>query len=309
MKRISICIFLVLCWIGVVWGQNQNLPGITGKGTKGAITLFTSRTTIGNSVIFQAPDGNVGVGTTIPGAPLDVLSNFPGGSPTVIVENADANGDDAIDFHSGGAFVGNLGMITSEQPTRFFILHNSDFPAMPLTLAENGGNVGIGTSNPTNIFTIRQGAGQALADGWATYSSRRWKTNIRPLGGALGKVQRLQGVAFDWKSNGKHDIGLVAEDVAPVIPELVALDENQDPKSIDYGRLTVLLIEAIKEQQDEIRGLKAQLENLTASSARPKVLEASPSTTLAPPPTALQLALTGDYTTNRVIYEKAILKQ
>jgi hypothetical protein len=268
MKNIGICILTVLCWTAAGRGQNQNLPDVTGRGTTGAIAKFTSHTTIGNSSIFQSPAGNVGVGTVAPGSELDVASNFGGGGPTVIVENADPNGDDAIDFHSAGAFAGNLGMITTEQPTRFFILHNSDFPAMPLTLAENGGNVGIGTNNPTNILTIRQGAGVAIADGWATYSSRQWKANIQPLIGALNTIEQLRGVTFSWKSSGKRDFGLIAEEVAPVLPEVVTFDANgKDAKAIDYSRLTALLIEAVKEQQKEIGDLKEQLEKIAPRAA------------------------------------------
>src|ERR1035437_5661186 len=54
--------------------------------------------------------------------------------------------------------------------------------------------VGIGTATPSNVFTIAQGAGHAIADGWDTYSSRRWKTNIQTLHDALGKVEQLRGV-------------------------------------------------------------------------------------------------------------------
>jgi hypothetical protein len=55
------------------------------------------------------------------------------------------------------------------------------------------GSVGLKApvSDITNIFTIQKGGGSAIADGWATYSSRRWKTNIQPLTGALAKVERL----------------------------------------------------------------------------------------------------------------------
>ena len=186
----------------------------------------------------------------------------------MIVENADANGDDAMDFHSAGSFVGNLGMITSEQPTRFFILHNSDIPAMPLTLAENGGNVGIGTNSPTNILTIKQGGGVAIADGWVTYSSKRWKSNIRSLDGALDRLEQLRGVSFNWSSTGKSDIGMIAEEVAPVVPEVVAFDENtKAPKAIDYSRLTALLVEAVKQQQEEINGLRTQLDRLESGNS------------------------------------------
>lgn len=264
MKRFIQSIFAFSWLVGIVLGQTHFTSDGNGLGTKGYIAKFSSRYTIGDSNLFQSPGGEIGVGTNVPAARLDVLSNFPGGGPTVIVENADPTGDDAIDFHSGTAFVGNLGMITTEQPARFFILHDSDFPAMPLTLAENGGNVGIGISNPANILTVRQGAGPAIADGWVTYSSRKWKTDIQPLDGALDKVGRLQGVTFSWKSSGKHDIGLIAEEVASVVPELVAFDDaSKDAKGIDYSRLTALLVEAIKEQQTEISELKGRIENLT----------------------------------------------
>jgi Chaperone of endosialidase len=128
--------------------------------------------------------------------------------------------------------------------------------------------LGIGTADPTNILTVKQGSvTDPVADALTTYSSRRWKTNIRPLDGALDKVQRLRGVYFDWKGTGKHDLGLVAEEVASVLPEVVAYEKDgQDAKSVDYGRLTALLVEAVKEQQSQISEPKSRL---ARSEARP----------------------------------------
>jgi hypothetical protein len=57
-----------------------------------------------------------------------------------------------------------------------------------LVLGAPGVKVGIGTPTPSNVFTIAKGAGEAVSDGWSTYSSRRWKTNIQTLDGALEKV-------------------------------------------------------------------------------------------------------------------------
>ena len=79
----------------------------------------------------------------------------------------------------------------------------------------------------------------------------------------MDKVQRLRGVSFDWRANGKHDIGLIAEEVGEVVPEVVAYEENgKDAKSVDYARLVAVLIEAVKEQQSEIRELKTEVEGL-----------------------------------------------
>ena len=114
--------------------------------------------------------------------------------------------------------------------------------------------VGIGTTEPTNLLTLGRGFGPSIADGWATYSSRRWKTNIETLHGALDKVERLRGVSYDLKANGQHEVGVIAEEVGTVVPELVTYEANgKDARGVDYSRLTALLIEATKEQQALIR--------------------------------------------------------
>jgi len=121
--------------------------------------------------------------------------------------------------------------------------------------------VGIGTTTPSNILTIARGAGHPLSDSWETFSSRRWKTNVHTLDGALAKVEQLRGVSYDLKANGKHEVGVIAEEVGAVVPEVVTWEQNgQDAQSVDYGRLTALLIEATKEQQALIRKQQAQIE-------------------------------------------------
>jgi len=108
--------------------------------------------------------------------------------------------------------------------------------------------------------------GTTLADAWTTRSSREFKANIQPLEGALEKVVQLQGVSYERKSDGKHEIGVVAEDVAQIVPEVVSRDPNtHDLQGVDYSRLTALLIEAVKSQQAEIQHLKAQIEQLTSN--------------------------------------------
>lgn len=104
-----------------------------------------------------------------------------------------------------------------------------------------------------------------LADAWSVRSSRRFKEHITPLSNALEKVLRLRGVAFDYKATQQHSLGMIAEEVGEVVPEAVAYEANgTDAVSVDYGRLTALLVEAVKEQQAQIRALQAELKAIKA---------------------------------------------
>ena len=79
-----------------------------------------------------------------------------------------------------------------------------------------------------------------------------------PLENSLDKVKQLQGVTFNWKESGRADIGLIAQDVEKVIPQIVSTN-SEGLKSVEYGNIVAILIEAIKEQQKQIDELKAQL--------------------------------------------------
>ena len=81
------------------------------------------------------------------------------------------------------------------------------------------------------------------------------KEDIQTIENPLEKVQALMGVSYKWKDTGKKDIGLVADEVEEVLPELVVENEH---KQMDYGHMIGLLVEAIKEQQKEIEELKCQ---------------------------------------------------
>ncbi|HXZ42815.1 MAG TPA: tail fiber domain-containing protein, partial [Terriglobales bacterium] len=142
-----------------------------------------------------------------------------------------------------------------------------------------GVKVGIGTTKPSNILTIGRSLGHPVSDGWETYSSRRWKANIKTLPDALAKVEQLRGVSYDLKDSGKHEIGVIAEEVGKVVPEVVSYEKNgKDARGVDYSRLTSLLIEATKEQQALIRKqqqqIRTQQAQMKAQQAKGKLQEA-----------------------------------
>jgi hypothetical protein len=137
-----------------------------------------------------------------------------------------------------------------------------------------------GTPNPliwgdfnTNNVVIHGGF-RAIAS--YISSDQRWKKSIQPLESSLDKISNLQGVSYEWKTDEYPDfgltegkqIGLVAQDVESVLPELVS-EEKDGYKAVSYTKLTAVLVEAVKElkvqnekQQAEIEELRAMIKEL-----------------------------------------------
>ena len=90
-------------------------------------------------------------------------------------------------------------------------------------------------------------------------SDKTLKENIKPINNALDKVEKLQGVTFDWKeqdiTNLKEDIGFIAQDVKEVLPELVRENEN-GKLSLRHQGIIPVLLEAIKELSDKVKALE-----------------------------------------------------
>ncbi|MFH0865488.1 MAG: tail fiber domain-containing protein, partial [Bacteroidota bacterium] len=115
-------------------------------------------------------------------------------------------------------------------------------------------------------FTALPGFEILKAQSVAELSDSHLKTNITPLSGSLTMLMQLNGIYFEWDSlqypsvyfeQGKQ-LGLIAQDVQPVIPEVVKTDA-QGYSYIEYNRLIPVLIESIKEQQYTIDTLQNQL--------------------------------------------------
>jgi hypothetical protein len=105
------------------------------------------------------------------------------------------------------------------------------------------------------------------------------KTNISEIGGALDLVERLRGVRYDWRAPAEREvgktlplpvderqIGFIAQEVAEVVPEAVSIPKKgtDEPYALKDGALVPVLLEAVKEQQAEIKAQQAALDRLTA---------------------------------------------
>jgi hypothetical protein len=109
-------------------------------------------------------------------------------------------------------------------------------------------------------------------------SSVRYKQRVAPLEGALGLVSRMRPVSFDFRPGihgGRHGIGFLAEELVGVVPEVVWLDSGGQPMAIDYGVLSTIAIQGMKELQEAAASDRRSLEQENAAlRTRLEALEA-----------------------------------
>jgi hypothetical protein len=109
----------------------------------------------------------------------------------------------------------------------------------------------------------------------APCSDERAKTNVVELESSLDKILNLKGVSFDWNpevvptlaAEQDRQIGLIAQEVEKIVPEVVSIEkvEGQELKSVRYENIVALLIEGIKEQQQQIEDLKQRVAELESN--------------------------------------------
>ena len=136
-------------------------------------------------------------------------------------------------------------------------------------IRDNGSGDLYMQNGTSNIFRVHGSGvdvtGDMVASGNVTaYSDSRLKTDITTINDALGTVGKLRGVNYKWLRSGQSDIGVIAQEVESVVPEVVkttevaGLDGMEEVKSVDYGRLVGVLINSINELKTEVDELKGR---------------------------------------------------
>jgi hypothetical protein len=118
-------------------------------------------------------------------------------------------------------------------------------------------NVGVATVG----FLTATGAyiGVLTAQNYTSLSDERLKSNIEPIDDALEGVLRLDGVSFNWNNTGKPDMGVIAQQVEAVFPDIV---HGEETKGVNYNGLIGVLIEAVKELKEENDNLRERVSKL-----------------------------------------------
>ena len=230
-----------------------------GKVSNSATTATNANTA--SAIVARDASGNFSAGTitaTLTGAASSVANTLTigsglggtsyNGSAAVTITNTGVTSNVA---GTGITVSGATGAVTISIPQAITTSSNVQF-----------GGVGVGTAGATNEV-------RATGEVTAFYSSdARLKENVTPITNALEKLSQIRGVEFDWTqshidSRGgedgyfvrRHDVGVIAQEVEAVLPEVVA-DREDGFKAVKYEKMIPLLIEAIKELQAEVAELK-----------------------------------------------------
>lgn len=239
--------------LGIMWRHDGYYSSISSFGT--------------HPLALQMKGGDVGIGTTTPEERLSVIGGIK-------VDQAGTNNGDlnaAIKFGAGATGEGIASKRTSGGNQNGLDFYTNSTNRLSIA---NGGNVGIGMTSPSYKLDVN---GVIRCTALTQASDVRLKTDIRTLSGSLDSVMKLRGVSFDWKDAGYPEgrqIGVIAQEVEKVFPELVSRDAD-GYESVAYDKLIPVLIEAMKEQQDRIDARDARIGELEARLERlEKLLEA-----------------------------------
>ncbi len=220
-------------------------------------------------------DGNVGVGVANPNVLLEVAGSdaqtTPGNSSKALrITNTSDGYLATAEIQFGGkpnakaAAIGfqNLNGINNTAGDLFFATRNNttDTNLTEQMRIKQDGKVGIGTTSPAYKLDVA-GGGRFTEDLVAnsfTYSDRTLKKNITTIDNPINKISQLRGVTFNWKKDDRPGVGVIAQELEKVYPELVNTDAS-GIKSVQYSSLVAPLIEAVKAQQKEINNLEARI--------------------------------------------------
>jgi hypothetical protein len=112
-------------------------------------------------------------------------------------------------------------------------------------------------SSNNSDFTFTHGGTLTIADRLVELSSIRYKESIEPIQSALDNVLRLRPVTYNKIGKTETELGLIAEEVAEIYPEVVKYDQDGRPDGINYSRLSVVLLKAVQELTEKIKKLES----------------------------------------------------
>lgn len=223
---------------------------------------------VGNSAFI----GQVGVGTTTPEATLHVKDTR---NTSLAVESSSSSGTGISISNSSGSDP-NWRMSAEGISDRLLRFTNQNNGIEFLRFTETGSASTRQATIGTNLFvngTVELGAvpsgsisvcRSSIAVLGNCSSSIRYKKDLQPFTGGLALLYQFNPVTFRWKVDDLLDVGLIAEDVAKIEPLLTTNNADGQIEGVKYDRISVVLVNAVKEQQTQIEQQQKQIDELKA---------------------------------------------
>lgn len=218
------------------------------------------------NIILQPSTGNVGIGTTSPATKLSVVASSNSG---INVTNGTMTG---IFFNSS-----DTSIAIGTQTNHPVALYSNNTERLRIDSSGNvcvnrtSGDGKFNTDGAVYFYNFTAGVGNSTikynsASGQLFYdtSSLRYKKNIRDSSYGLDSVTKMRSVQYEYKDSNYSDVGIIAEELEAIIPELVGKNADGQPESVLYDRLTSVLIKAVQELKTENDSLKSRIEALEA---------------------------------------------
>ena len=233
---------------------------IADSGTGGLFLRGTDTVDIQSALGHNYLKSTISAGTQIYHNNTEKFATVSGGiKVTGNIENAsgdmtvDVAGDIILDA-DGGTIVfkdgGTEKALISLDNSGYFDIYSS-VQDSDIRLRGNDG----GSLIDALTLDMSEAGAATFNDNVTAYSDERLKDNIKTIENGLDKVEQLRGVTYT--RNEKENIGVIAQEVEKILPEIVlTADDEMGTKSVDYSRLTAVLIEAVKELSEKIQKLE-----------------------------------------------------
>ncbi len=242
----------------IAWGTTNFTAGFenvagdinAAVGTAGSATAMGTGTTASGRSSFSANKNTAASNQASAALGLSTTAdNF--GMLAIGVNNSSGIGDTTIDPDNYGGYYYADGQYTGSPAGIAFVIGNGDI---------NSTN-GLAGDNSSNAFVVKYDGSATLSGELTIESDARLKSNIISLGSTLAKLLLIDGKSYTMKKNeAESKIGLLAQDVQKVFPGLVKTTNDKNKTlSVNYQGLIPVLINAIKEQQKEIKELKIKI--------------------------------------------------
>ena len=256
-------------------------PTLDNPTYTGTLTGSTGILNIGSGQLYKDASGNVGIGTSSPGAKLDVNGNTRviSGNYLALFESSNNNQWQFKNNTNNLTFTYNsTEAMRIDSAGNFLVGTTSNFGGrVNISLYQSGGQYGVvmrPSADSSSPFNFQNAAGTQIgginctssATAYATSSDKRLKENIVNSPSALASVNAIKVRSFDWKASGEHqEYGYIAQELLEVAPEAVSVPTNEDEMmGVDFGKLTPRLVKAIQELKAIIEALTSRLTALEA---------------------------------------------